>query len=83
MLIHSFSNCDIPVRITATICAWCYGGGEKECLFQLAKNLSSHWDTAEGLSLAEISAAENWPTLCQRNAGERSDETNTIKKLDN
>lgn len=83
VLAHSLPNSDIPVRVTATICAWCYGGRGIGCLFQLAKSLSSHWDTAEGLKLAEISAAESRPTSCQKDAGEISGETNTIRKLDN
>lgn len=54
-----------------------------ECLFQLVKSLNPHWDPADGLGLIGISTAERWPTLCQRDAGERSGETNTVRMLEN
>ena len=36
------------------------------CLFQLFKSLSPQRDPAEGLGLVGTSAAEIWPSLCQR-----------------
>lgn len=63
----SFTDSDIPVRVTATVCAWCYRGGGKGSLFQLAKSLSSRsWRIEASRDLSCRKLAHAVPEKCWR-----------------